>query len=296
MNRLAVLITSFAFALPLLAGCVDPDPDGDLLLTEFEEIIGTDPENADTDGDGFDDGLEYVNYFSPTKDDDYPYTNSDYPRNPLPSSSAWQALKDEADEDQGRGWEAGEFSKSFDAVDQYGDRLMVKRFFGEVIVIDVSAEWCPPCRAAALQQEAEWQEYREDGVMFLTVVGDGLNDGDANVDRWLAWPTNEYEGDSHPYGDVSQYGGEPGDPLTVATFEDGPDDETAQEISQTFISQTGGWPTYVVIGRDHTIQYLDAGFNQNLMTEVVEDLIDEERPEIDYLLPENVEEIRAELN
>jgi len=278
----------------LLAGCVpDPDPDGDLLTTEFEESIGTDPENADTDGDGFEDGEEYVNYFSPTKDDDFPYTNADYPRGPLPSSDAWDALRDEADDDMGRGWDVDEFTKSFAGVDQYGDSLLLKRFYGEVILIDVSAEWCPPCRAAALTFEEEWHEMIGEGVMFFTVLGDGLSDGtnDADADRWSQWPTGELDGGSHPYGLPSNYGGEIGPAITSAILEDGLNDDTAQEISRPWLDQTNSFPSFILIDRNHVITTVQGGTSGDPVG-VAAEMAAEARPEVDYPLPENVDDIR----
>ena len=267
------------------------DPDGDLLSSEFEATIGTDPDNADSDGDGFEDGEEYVNYFSPTKDDDHPYTNADYPRGPLPSSDDWNALRDAADEDMGRGWNVGNFTKSFAGADQYGDNLLLKRFYGDVILIDVSAEWCPPCRAAALTFEEEWQSFVGEGVMFFTVLGDGLDSADSDGDRWAQWPTGEWEGGSHPYGHPSQYGGEEGPEITAAIMEDGTADDTEQEISRPWLNQTNAYPSFILIDRNHVITTVQGGTSEDTM-EVVAEMAAEDRPEVDYPLPENVDEIR----
>jgi len=284
----------------VLAGCIAPggrgnsnDPDGDMLSSDFEATIGTDPDNADSDGDGFEDGEEYVNYFSPTKDDDSPYTNPDYPRGPLPDSDAWAAIRDEASEDMGRGWDRDEFTKSFAAVDQYGDTLLLKRFYGDVLLIDISAEWCPPCRAAALTYEEEWQSVVGEGVMFFTALGDGINSGDGNAqaERWAQWPTGEFDGSAHPYGHPSNYGGEVGPPITSAILEDGTNDDTEQEVSRPWLNQTNAFPTFILIDRNHIITSVQGGSGGDLL-QAVEELAAEERPEVDYPLPENVDEIR----
>ena len=49
----------------------DPDQDG---LTNYEELIvhGTDPDNADSDGDGFEDGLEITENTDPGSSTDIP--------------------------------------------------------------------------------------------------------------------------------------------------------------------------------------------------------------------------------
>ncbi|MFH1661936.1 MAG: hypothetical protein ABIA02_02475 [Candidatus Falkowbacteria bacterium] len=43
------------------------DTDGDLLSDKREEELGTNPNNPDSDGDGFMDGVEVANGFDPLK-------------------------------------------------------------------------------------------------------------------------------------------------------------------------------------------------------------------------------------
>lgn len=51
-----------------LAGCAElsNDPDGDGLPNDFEETLGTDPDNPDTDGDGLTDYDEAITYKTPS--------------------------------------------------------------------------------------------------------------------------------------------------------------------------------------------------------------------------------------
>ncbi len=55
----------YLFERLLLAITKDSDSDG--LSDSFESSIGTDPDNPDTDGDGFTDGEEYLSYTDPLK-------------------------------------------------------------------------------------------------------------------------------------------------------------------------------------------------------------------------------------
>ncbi|MCO4772969.1 MAG: hypothetical protein KDA24_23250 [Deltaproteobacteria bacterium] len=106
----------------------DPDPDDDGLTTTFEQSIGTDPFDPDTDGDGFDDGEEHLNYFFADDPTDYPYIG-DYPRGPIPASVA------------GQGWSQGSISNNWTHEDQHGQDLQLHRFYGNVVVVELAAEW-----------------------------------------------------------------------------------------------------------------------------------------------------------
>ncbi|MFT7520283.1 MAG: hypothetical protein ACI9MC_002428, partial [Kiritimatiellia bacterium] len=54
--------------LTLLAGCGDSDGDG--LSNSQEAELGTDPDMADTDGDGLLDGAEHLEHHTDPLDDD----------------------------------------------------------------------------------------------------------------------------------------------------------------------------------------------------------------------------------
>ena len=104
------------------------DTDGDGLTDAFEETIGTDPEDVDTDGDGYEDGDEHLNYFFANDATDYPYVG-EYPRQPIPESVA----------SSGAG--VGLVPPNWTSPDQYGQDLQLHRFYGNVVVIELAAEW-----------------------------------------------------------------------------------------------------------------------------------------------------------
>ena len=121
-------------AAALLVGCTggpssEPlDTDGDELLDQFEAHIGTDPAEADTDGDGFSDSEEYLNYFDPDDDTDFPRAG-EYPRHARPGDL------------EGGGSDVGEVLNDFVRVDQYNEEISLHEFYGNVVVLGIGAEW-----------------------------------------------------------------------------------------------------------------------------------------------------------
>jgi thiol-disulfide isomerase/thioredoxin len=263
---------AFLLVLPLFIGCGplggrgggggDGDSDGDLLSDSFEIQIGTDPDDPDSDGDGYTDGEEHFTFFSPRNVDDFPYVGG-YARGPLWRGSSW----DELSEDDG--WGQGDFTKSWTTVDQHGQEIKLKRFYGQVILIDVSAEWCPPCRDAAQTLEAEYQDRVGDGFVILQLVLDGLNPANApNLDRW-----------------ADEFG------LTLPLI-DGHD----YDVVAHYVPANSEWaiPNYTIIDREHEIvNWYQAGGTANFT--LVDSLLDEEVPEVDYPWPDDVDDIRDEL-
>jgi hypothetical protein len=105
---------------------IDSDEDG--LTDAFEDSIGTDPDDADTDGDGFSDGEEHRSFFFADDASDFPY-EGDYPRSAIPR------------EVDGDGWSQGDVSNNWTGTDQWGEDLQLHRFYGNVVVVELAADW-----------------------------------------------------------------------------------------------------------------------------------------------------------
>ncbi len=136
------------------------DSDGDELLDVFEDTIGTDPFDPDTDDDGFEDGAEHLSFFRPDDPSDWPYTGG-YPRQPIPVTVASGTHQ------------VGDVAPNFTLTDQHGQELQLHRFYGNVVMIRVDAGWCPPCIESADLAEEEYLSRKDQGFVILDLLMDG---------------------------------------------------------------------------------------------------------------------------
>mgnify|MGYP002629871535 CR=1 FL=1 len=126
-----ILIPLTAMAVTV-AGCgalgpVDTDSDG--LSDSYEAEIGTDPELADSDGDGHADRDEIYDFTDPTDEDSRPYEGG-WARHAFPDDLA-----------DNEGHEVGDVMDNFRLVDQFGEEVELHRFYGNVVLVESAAEW-----------------------------------------------------------------------------------------------------------------------------------------------------------
>ena len=50
-----------------------------------------------------------------------------------------------------------------------GETLILSELRGNVVVINIWASWCPPCRDEAPYLEETWRKYQDQGVVFIGV-------------------------------------------------------------------------------------------------------------------------------
>lgn len=255
-------------ALPLsaLLACTGvPDADEDLLSDNFELAIGTNPEIADSDGDGYTDAEEWLRYYNPMDNEDHPSEESDYVRFPSPSNVP------DGDGVDSEGWDEGDTSNNWQAQDQHGEFVDLHDFYGQVILIDVAAEWCNPCRQAAPAAEEHYQETRPDGFVVLNLLLDGMSQSEApDPNRWAT--------------DLD---------LTFPIFGD-----HQQEIATHYIVAEGGGfsiPNFSFIGRDMEVaRVYDPGSPADLA--YVDELMEDAIPYVEWPMPEDVAEVRETLS
>lgn len=135
---------------------VDADSDGDGLLDSEEATTGTDPAVADTDGDGLSDGDEVETGTDPLATDSDGDTYSDFDEmtegtDPMDAESriytGYWPYNPDKDSVEDPGWDTraaeGNAFPHFIGVDQYGEEVDIYDYAmqGRPVVIDLSAEW-----------------------------------------------------------------------------------------------------------------------------------------------------------
>lgn len=87
----------------------------------------------------------------------------------------------------GEGFEIGQVVPDVRLVDQNGDEVSLWQFWGDVVLVTVSAVWCNPCRDLAVEAEALHAELGPHGFSLLTVLEENGGGLDPDVDDAVAW-------------------------------------------------------------------------------------------------------------
>lgn len=144
-----------------LIGC-GPDPlsddDGDGLTFEEEIELGTDPDVADTDGDGTDDGTEVDCVSDPLDGTQVCYTCGWTHTDPGTLTSTGSA--------------DGDTVANLSFADQCGENVPFWDLYGEYHIMMVTAVWCPSCQDEAGELLDHQTEYRANNdTPFSYLIG-----------------------------------------------------------------------------------------------------------------------------
>ncbi len=167
---------------PIDSALFGVDSDGDGLSDGQELQLGWDPESADTDGDGFDDAEEHA-----------AGTDGALPWSWPLDGCRWPDLYDVGAALVGStttGWADREAVPDLTFLDQCGGTVSPWQFPGHVVVLDMAATWCSPCREAAPMLQSRFEAFRDRGFVLLTALQG------ATLEETQAW-ASEF-GSTHP--------------------------------------------------------------------------------------------------
>ena len=249
------------FVSLVLPGCAAPDEDEDLLPDAFEQAIGTNYQIADSDGDGFDDGVEYLAYYNPQDKDDTPWEGG-YQRLPSPANYPDDGHEYSRPID-GNGWREGDISQNWSADDQFHDMFDLHDFYGQVILVAIGES----TQTAQAEARADfYADFGADGFIIIDILVD-----QPPVDPG-AWA--EANG------------------ITHIVLEDSSQDY----IDEYIVVDNGSFniPNFTTIDRGMEIEthYRTGAPDFDLL----QDLIDGEPPDVPWPLPANVADLREQLD
>ncbi len=140
----------------------------------------------------------------------------------------------------------GDFIKAFVEEDSNGNTFSLDSFKGKVILLNISAMWCGPCRSEASELMEIYNTYKEKGFEIVQCIyqdEDGNPTDKSDIQRWI----NEFK-------------------LAFTVLTD-PDRSLVDFF--TF----SGIPFNVIIGRDFVIRYRMEGFSKNDIIRKIEELL-----------------------
>jgi len=223
----------------------NPDSDGDG-LSDGEEVsdFGTNPLAADSDGDGYDDAEEVNAGSDPNNGFNWPEGDCN-----------WPDFSDEAAAAgvEGTGWALGDVIPNFTLIDRHDQPLNLYQYYGFVIVLDVSAGWCNPCRAVAGEAESFYQTHKDEGFTLIHMMLHGNTDGaPPNAEFLQEW--------------TAEYG------LSFPVTRDAEPEYVTNQL-RTAGTMVGGIPNFIVLDREMRIDFQKSGYPDTEVRERVAELI-----------------------
>ncbi|MEN8222564.1 MAG: TlpA disulfide reductase family protein [Acidobacteriota bacterium] len=155
--------------------------------------------------------------------------------------------KDNTPQDSGEiGQFVGDFIQAFVEEDQNGSTFSLDTLKGKVILLNLSAMWCSPCRSEASELMEIYNTYKERGLEIVQCIyqdEEGNATDQSDIQRWI----NEF--------------------LLSFTVLTDPDS------SLTGFFNFDGIPFNIIIGRDFVIRYRRSGFDKTGITNKIEELL-----------------------
>jgi thiol-disulfide isomerase/thioredoxin len=122
--------------------------------------------------------------------------------------------------------------------DHNGDEFDLYKYYGSLIVLDLSAMWCGPCNQAGAHAQEVQDQYIDDDLIYITVLIEDQQGGPVGLQDLQDWAA--------AYGNTTS-------PVVAG--------------DRSLLTSGGGtfdltsWPTFFYMDRDMMIRDIDKGYN-----------------------------------
>ena len=77
--------------------------------------------------------------------------------------------------------------ENFTLLDQNGNSVSLYDYEGQVVLLNISAMWCYGCNLSAMDAEALYQDFKDDGFAYLFLIGEDTGGNAPDQDDLNQW-------------------------------------------------------------------------------------------------------------
>jgi thiol-disulfide isomerase/thioredoxin len=129
---------------------------------------------------------------------------------------------------------------NIESFDQNNEPFNLYTYYGNPLVVDLSAMWCGPCKSAALHAQEVQDFYSDQGLVYITVLVENTAMQPPTIEDLVEW--------ADTYGNTSA--------LVIAG------NRNMLKSSGTGTWAVEGWPTFYYIDENMVIRDIDRGFSE----------------------------------
>ncbi len=156
------------------------------------------------------------------------------------------------------GWtcsnQEGEHPCDFTLKDQYDTDVSLYDFYGQPVILDLSAMWCGPCSAASTEVEEVVTERAGDNLAYIVVLIDDTNGQPPTIDDCSSWA--DFHG------------------ITTQPVLAGSRDLISSDPDEGW--PLSGWPTFAFIDDEMNVYYIQKGFSADTINAILDMMLNSE--------------------